>query len=198
MTRRDPWAILYASLIFGAISTPYLYLGGYAAQGFFWLFEYADLFWLPLSTALLLGVCIARTPLEQRLADRLGRLFPLLLAPLAAASVGDLMYITLLSMVQFLPAQAEAWAGVIGITTIAAITVAIIVMALPPSRLERAIAIRLDRANPRHRVYRVAGYVALSGGLVFATYWFRQYYLYEHYCVGYIDPQDYIDCQFWH
>jgi hypothetical protein len=71
-------------------------------------------------------------------------------------------------------------------------------MARPPSRLERAIAIRLDAGNSRHRVYRAFGYITLLGGLVFASYWFRQYYLYEHYCVGYIEPQDYIDCQFWH
>jgi hypothetical protein len=198
MTRRDLWAIPYVSLIFGAISTPYLYLGAYAAQGFFIPFEYADVYWLPLSSALLLGVFIVRTPLEQRLADTLGWLFPVLLALLLAAAVVDLMYVTLFLMVQLLPPHAEAWAGVIGITAIAAITVGIVVMARPPSRLERAIAIRLDAGNPRHRAYRAFGYVALLGGLVFASYWFRQYYLYEHYCVGYIEPQDSIDCQFWH
>jgi hypothetical protein len=198
MSRRDPWAILYASLVFGVISTPYFYLGAYAAQEFFSPFEYADVFWLPLSTALLLGVFIVRTPLEQRLADRLGWLFPLLLAALLLAAAGDLMFITLLMMVQFLPPSAAAWVGVIGITAIAAMLVAIIVIARPPSRLERAITIRLDAGNPSHRVYRAAGYVALLGGLVFATYWFRQYYLYQHYCVGYIERQDYIDCQFWH
>jgi hypothetical protein len=58
--------------------------------------------------------------------------------------------------------------------------VGVIVIAQPPSRLERTIAVRLDAGNPRHRVYRAAGYIALLGGLVFASYWFRQYYLYEH------------------
>jgi hypothetical protein len=145
-----------------------------------------------------LGVFIARTPLEQRLADRLGRLFPLLLALLLATAVSDSMFITRLLMVLFLPAPAQAWGNVIGITAIAAMLVGVIVIALPPSRLERNIAVRLDVGNPRHRVYRAAGYIALLGGLVFASYWFRQYYLCEHYCVGYIEPQDYIDCQFLH
>ena len=198
MTRRDLWAILYVSLIFGGISTPHLYLGAYAAQGFFIPFEYADVYWLPLSSALLLGVFIMRTPLEQRLAGKLGWLFPVLLALLLATAVGDAMYITLFLMIQLLPPHAEAWTSVISVTAIAAITVGIVVMARPPSRLERAIAIRLDAGNSRHRVYRAFGYIALLGGLVFASYWFRQYYLYEHYCVGYIEPQDYIDCQFWH
>jgi hypothetical protein len=108
------------------------------------------------------------------------------------------MSITLLMMVQFLPPLAEGWVGVIGITAIAAMLVAIIVIARPPSRLERAITMRLDAGNRRHRVYRAAGYAALLGGLVFASYWFRQYYLYQQYCVGYIEPQDYIDCQPWH
>jgi hypothetical protein len=198
LTRRDRWAILYASLIFGAISTPYVYLGGYAVQGFFLPFEYADLFWLPLSTALLLGVFIARRSLEKRLADGLGWLFPLLLAALLLAAAGDLMYLTLLLVVQFLSPLAEGWVGVIGITAIASMLVAIFVVVRPPSRLEQVIAMRLGAANSRHRLYRAAGHIALLGGLAFATYWFRQYYLYEHYCVGYIEPQDYIDCEFWH
>jgi hypothetical protein len=198
VTRRDRWAILYASLIFGVISTPYLYLGVYAAQGFFFSFEYAEVFWLPLSTALLLGVFIARTRLEQRLAATLGWLFPVLLGLVMAAAVGDVMSVTLLMMVQLLPTPAAAWTGAISVTAIAAIIVAAVVMARPPSRLEQAIALRLGGGNPRHRIYRAAGYVALLGGLVFASYWFRQDYIYNRYCVGYIEPQDYIDCQFRH
>jgi hypothetical protein len=198
VSRRNPWAILYASLVFGIIFTPYFYLSAYAAAGFFLPFEYADVFWLPFATALLLGVFIVRTPLEQRLADRLGWLFPLMLAALLLAAAGDLMFITLLMMVQFLPPLAEGWVGAIGITAIAAMLVAIIIIVRPPSRLERAITIRLDAGNPSHRAYRAAGYAALLGGLVFASYWFRQYYLYQQYCVGYIEPQDHIDCQPWH
>jgi hypothetical protein len=198
VSRRNPWAIAYASLVFGIIFTPYFYLSAYAAAGFFSPFEYADVFWLPFSTALLLGVFIVRTPLEQRLADRLGWLFPLMLTALLLAAAAELMSITLLMMVQFLPPLAEGWVGVIGITAIAAMLVAIIVIARPPSRLERAITMRLDAGNRRHRAYRAAGYAALLGGLVFASYWFRQYYLYQQYCVGYIEPQDYIDCQLWH
>jgi uncharacterized membrane protein YqjE len=156
----------------------------------------AGVFWLLLSTAVLLGVFIARTPLEQRLAERLGRLFPLLLLLLLATAVGDLVFITLLLMVQFLPAPADAWTTMIGVTAIAAVLVAIIVIATPPSRLERAIATRLDRGHPHYRGYRLAGYTALLGGLVIAACWFRQYYLYERYCVG--EPQDCVDCQFLH
>ena len=198
LTRRDRWAILYASLIFGAISTPYWYLGIYAAMGFFLPLFTAGVFWLPLSTAVLLGAFIARTPLEQRLAGGLRWLFPLLRPPLLAAAAYNLVYVTLLLTVQLLPAVAEAWTDVIGIAAIASMLVAIIVVARPPSRLEQVIAMRLGAANPRHRLYRAAGHIALLGGLAFATYWFRQYYLYEHYCVGYIEPQDYIDCQPWH
>jgi hypothetical protein len=160
--------------------------------------EYPDLFWLLVSTALLLIVFIARTPLEQRLAAGFGSLFPLLLVLLLVAAVADLMYITLLPEVQFLPAAPETWAHVIGITVIASMLAAIIVIARPPSRLERAIAIRLGDSNTRYRAYRAAGCVALLGGSVSAIYWFRQYYLYQHYCVGYIERQDYFDCQFLH
>jgi hypothetical protein len=103
VSRRNPWAILYASLIFGGISTPYLYLGTYAARGLFSAFEYADVLWLPLSTALFMGVFIARTPLEQSFGDRFGRLFPPLRLVLLLAALCDLMFITLLLMIQTLP-----------------------------------------------------------------------------------------------
>jgi hypothetical protein len=169
VTRRDPWAILYAPLIFGGNSTPYWYLGIYAALGFFLPFEYPDVFRPTLSTALLLGVFIARTPVEQRLVERLRRLFPLLLVLLLAAAMGDSMFITRLLMVLFLPAPAQAWGNVIGITAIAAVLIGVIVIAMPPSRLERTIAIRLDATNPWHRGYRAAGFMALFGGLVFAS-----------------------------
>ncbi|HEX8829311.1 MAG TPA: hypothetical protein VF778_14495 [Xanthobacteraceae bacterium] len=180
------------------ISTPYWYLGIYAAQSFFSAFEYADVLWLPLATALLLGVFIVRTPLERNFTERFGRLFALLLVLLLLAALGNLMYVTLLLMVQTLPPPAQAFTHLIGIVAIAALSVAVIVIALPPSRLERAIAIRLDAGYPRHRAYRSAGYVALLGVFVFASYRFRQYYLYEHYCGGYIEPQDYVDCELLH
>jgi hypothetical protein len=198
VSRRNPWAILYASLVFGGISTPYLYLGNYAARGFFSAFESADVLWLPLSTVLLIGVFVARTPVEQSFGARFGRLFPPLRVVLLLAALGDSMFITLLLMIQTLPPDAQAFTDLIGTTAIAALTFAIIIVALPPSRLETAISIRLDAGNPSHRAYRMAGYAALFGVLVFTGYWFRQYYLYEHYCGDYIEPQDYIDCQPWH
>jgi hypothetical protein len=77
MARRDPWAMLYASLIFGGIFVPYYYLGLLLAAGLFLHlplhFGAMGLFLLVASTVLLLGVFIARTQIEQRLRQRLGR-----------------------------------------------------------------------------------------------------------------------------
>jgi hypothetical protein len=203
MTRRDPWAILYASLIFGGLAIPYCYLALNIAVILLINFPLhlglLALFLLGASTAVLLLVFIARTPLERRLSQRLRRLFPLLRAILIVLAAGYLVVDILASMNPFpLMLPVASWSDFMMIAAIATVVATVVVVVRPPSRLERAIAIRLDAGNSRHRAYRAFGYVTLLGGLIFASYWFRQCYLYEHYCVGYIETQDYIDCQFWH
>jgi hypothetical protein len=203
MTRRDPWAILYTSLVFGGIFVPYWYTG---------LFFYISLYLrVPLlnlgptgfillgaSTVLVLSIFVAPTQVEQRLRQRLGRFFSPLRALLLVLAAGELALTTLANMNPFLMTLSGTWSNFIEIATISAVVAAVIVVARPASRLERSIAIRLDRANPRHHAYRAAGYVVLTSGFLFASYWIYQSYLYERYCVGYIEQQDYIDCHFLH
>ena len=105
MTRRDPWAILYASLIFGGLAIPYCYLALNIAVILLINFPLhlglLALFLLGASTAVLLLVFIARTPLERRLSQRLGRLFPLLRAILIVLAAGYLVVDILASMNPF-------------------------------------------------------------------------------------------------
>jgi hypothetical protein len=202
VTRRDPWAILYASLGFGGIAIPYCY---FALQvtvslliSFPISFRLTRLFLLGASTALLLLVFVARTRLEQRLSQTLGRYFPRLLAVLVVAAVGYLIAVTLALMNPFpLMLPVQSWADFITIAAVSALVAAVLVIVRPPSRLERAIASRLDRRNRRHRAYRAVGYAALTSGLLFASYWIYQDYLYGRYCSD-AEQQDYIDCQFLH
>jgi len=105
MTRRDPWAILYASLIFGGLAIPYCYLALNIAVILLINFPLhlglLALFLLGASTAVLLLVFIARTPLERRLSQRLRRLFPLLRAILIVLAAGYLVVDILASMNPF-------------------------------------------------------------------------------------------------
>ncbi|HEX8829312.1 MAG TPA: hypothetical protein VF778_14500 [Xanthobacteraceae bacterium] len=201
MSRRNPWAILYASLVFGVILAPYCSLGLLLGLSLFFHFPtphfgIPGLVLLGVLTVLLLGVFIARTQVEQRLRQRLGRLLPPLLALLVMLAAGDLVLVTLETADPFpFAPPSERWANFIEITAIGAVVAAIAVIVRPASRLERSITIRLDRANPWHRAYRAAGYVVLTGALLFASYWIYQNYLYERYCSD-ARQQDYIDCQF--
>jgi hypothetical protein len=203
VSRRNPWAILYASLVFGGALVPYYYVGLILGVGLFLHlppphFVSAPLILLGASTALLLGVFIARTWVEQWLHQRLGHFFSPLRAVLLVLSAGYLVLVTLVTMNPFpFAPRSGAWANLIEIAVISAVTAAIIVIFRPASRLERSITIRLDRANPWHWAYRAAGYVAITAGLLFASYWIYQEYLYERYCSD-AEPQDYIDCKFLH
>jgi hypothetical protein len=201
VTSRNPWAIVYASLIFGGMLVPYYNVGLLLGVGLLLHlpashFGSTGLVLLGASTALLLGVFVARTQVQQRLRQRLGRFFSPLRALLLALSAGYLILVTLVNMnpFPFVP-PSGAWANLIEIATIGAVIAAIVVTMRPASRLERSITVRLDRANPWHWAYRAAGYVALTGGLLFASYWIYQNYLYERYCSD-AEQQDYIDCQF--
>jgi hypothetical protein len=202
MTRRDPWAILYASLIFGGLAIPYCYLALNIAVILLINFPLHlglfALFLLGASTAVLLLVFIARTPLERRLSQRLGRLFPLLRAILIVLAAGYLVVDILASMNPFpLMLPVASWSDFITIAAITTVAAMVVVLARPPSRLERAIATKLDRDNPWYRAYRGAGYVALLSRLLFVGYWLNQYYLYSRYCGGdVVEQQDYIDCHF--
>jgi hypothetical protein len=203
VTRRNPWAILYASLVFGGILVPYCYLGlllGFSLLVPFPLLDFrpTGLVLLGASTVLVLGVFIAPTQVEQRLRQRLGRLFSPLRALLLILAAGELALTTRASMNPFpMTPPSGTWSNLIEIATISAVVAAVIVILRPASRLERSITIRPDGGNPWHRAYRAAGYVAFTGGLLFASYWIYQNYLYERYCSD-AEQQDYIDCQFLH
>jgi hypothetical protein len=200
MTRRDPWAILYASLLFGSIAIPYCYLALHIAVSllinFPLRFRLLPLFLLGASTALLLLVFIARTPLERRLSQWLGRLFPLLRAILVVLAAGYLVVDILATMNPFpLMLPVAFWSDLITIAAITTVVAMVVVVVRPPSRLETAIATKLNRDNPWYRAYRGAGFVALVSGLLFVGYWVNQYYLYSRYCGGdVVEQQDYIDC----
>jgi hypothetical protein len=203
VTRRDPWAILYTSLLFGGVLVPYYYVGLLLGVGLFlhlpaWHFSSTGLILLGASTVLLFGLFIARTQLEQNLRQRLGRFFSPLRALLLVLAASYLVLVTLVTMNPFpFAPPSGAWSNFIEIATISAVIAAIVVTIRPASRLERSITIRIDSAHPRHWAYRAAGYAALTGGLLFASYWIYQDYLYGRYCSD-AEQQDYIDCQFLH
>jgi hypothetical protein len=199
MSRRDPWAIFYASLIFGGIAIPYCYLALHITVALLVNFplplSLTLVFLLGAPAALLLLVFIARTPLERRLMERLGRPFPVLRAVLILLAAGYLGLLTLTMMNPFpLMLPVQSWHTFITIAASTAALAAVIVIVRSPSRLERAIAARLSGDNPWHRAYRGAAYVALLMGFLFAGYWLNQYYLYSRYCGDIVEQQDYIDC----
>ena len=201
MTRRDPWAILYAALLFGSIAIPYCYLALHIAGGLLFKlplqFIFPSALLLNVSAAPLLFLFIAQTPLERRLRQRVGRSFSVMLAILVVAAAGVLGLLTL-AMMNPLPFMlpAQSWFYFIAIAASTTAVAGLAVTLRLPSRLERAIATRLDRDNPRHRAYRVAGYIALLCGLVFLGFWLNQFYLYSRYCGGIVEQQDYIECHY--
>ena len=201
MARRNPWAILYASLVLGDILAPYCSVGLLLGLGLFFHFPLPH-FGLPgfvllgVSTVLLLGVFVARTQVEQRLRQRLGRFFSPLRVLLLVLAAGYLVLVTLVTADPFpFAPPSGAGANFFVIVTISAVVLAIVVSIRPASRLERSITVRLDRANAWHWAYRAAGYVALTGGLLIASYWIYQNYLYERYCSD-SEQQDYLGCRF--
>jgi hypothetical protein len=139
VTSRNPWAILYASLIFGGVLVPYYTVGLLLGVGLFLRlpashFGSTGLVLLGTSTALLLGVFVARTQVEQRLRLRLGRFFSPLRALLLALSAAYLILVTLVNMNPFPFAPSSgAWANLIEIATIGAVVAAIVVTIRPAS-----------------------------------------------------------------
>jgi len=102
VARRNPWAILYASLVLGDILAPYCSVGLLLGLGLFFHFPLPH-FGLPgfvllgVSTVLLLGVFVARTQVEQRLRQRLGRFFSPLRVLLLVLAAGYLVLVTLVT-----------------------------------------------------------------------------------------------------
>jgi hypothetical protein len=147
VSRRNPWAILYTSLIFGGIFVPYWYVGLLLCISLYLHVSLLDLgpaalVLLGASTVLVLGVFIVRTPVEQRLRERLGRLFAPLLALFLVLAAGELVLTTLANMNPLLMTPSGTWTHFMQIATISAVVAAVIVVVRPASRLERAITIR--------------------------------------------------------
>ena len=178
LTNRNPLALFYSSFLFGSLVVPYYYvaLGILIPNPLTVMLKVFLL--LAAGTTLLLLTLITRTRVEQALANRLGRIFqPLLVAAvMIAAVISWRIELAIASFPLILPV--EYWFNLIEISAIATAVAFVVIIAAPPSRLERFLATRFDRSNKWSVANRTLGYLTLAAGLFLAGSELYQFYFF--------------------